>query len=312
MNKVVLHLHLDGSIDPSLASKLSNKSIKEVKKIMVAPDKCLDLKDYLKRFDFPISLMQSKENLYLIAKSLKEKLIKENVIYAEIRFAPMFHLTNLTYDEVITSVLDGFKSDKIKINLLLCMMRGQKYEDNLNTLRYANKYLGKGVCGIDLAGDEKNFPLKLYDSLFDRARELNIPFTIHAGEARGAEEVEEAINLGARRIGHGIHIIDNKDVINLVKEKDVLLEVCPTSNIQTNSISSFKDHPIRRLFDMGVKLNINTDNDTVSNTNINKEYEKCIKEFKFTDNDLIKMNKDAINSSFIPDNEKRSLLSLVK
>ena len=307
--KIELHLHLDGSVSLDIASKLSNKSIFELKEEMIAKEKCKDLTEYLTKFSLPISLMQTKENLTLITKDLINNLISQNVIYAEIRFAPMFHTNNgLTYEEVVDAVLEGMKSNKIKTNLILCMMRGFSEESNLKTIEVAKKYLNKGVCALDLAGDEIKYPTSDYKKYFEIARKENIPFTIHAGESRGAEEVEIAINLGAKRIGHGIHSIEDEKVINLIKEKDVLLEVCPTSNIQTNSITSYDVHPIKSLYEKGISISINTDNTTVSNINLNNEYLKLHKQLDFNIADFENININALNHAFISKEEKEKLI----
>ena len=154
--KTELHLHLDGSVGIETAKRLSGKTEEEVRALMVAPDKCENLADYLTKFDFPISLMQSEENLKVISKELVDNLANENVIYSEIRFAPMFHTREgLSYQEVVESVLEGLnQNNKVKTNLILCLMRGMSDEENMKTLKIAQQYLGKGVCAIDLAGDE--------------------------------------------------------------------------------------------------------------------------------------------------------------
>lgn len=306
MKKIELHLHLDGSVNLSLASKLSNLNLDTTKNKMIAPLKCHDLGDYLKRFSFPISLMQSIKNLENIASNLADDLIKDEVIYAEIRFNPLAFTNNLTLDEVITSILKGFENKKIKTNLILCMMRGYSYDDNLKIINLAKKYLGKGVVAIDLAGDEKKFKLKEYIPLFEYAKKLNIPFTIHAGEV-DKTDIIDAINIGTKRIGHGVFAIEDKKLIDLIVKKDILLEVCPTSNIQTNAFKDYMNHPIKKLYDLNVKMNISTDNMTVSNTTLEHEYEMLKKYNNLTDLDLVKMNKESINYAFLSDLEKEEL-----
>lgn len=314
LKKIELHLHLDGSISLDLASKLSNLSLEEVKKKMIAKDKCLNLSDYLTRFNFPIELMQTKENLTLIASDLINRLKDEEVIYAEIRFAPMFHTKGgLTMEEVVEAVLLGLKSNpNIKTNLILCMMRGMSKEDNLKTIEIASKYLNKGVCAIDLAGAEDKYPLDEYLTLFEIAGKKNIPFTIHAGENGSAKEVEKAIKIGAKRIGHGIHTIDDMNVLDLIKERDILLEICPTSNVQTNAVNTYKEHPIYKLYLDNIPLNINTDNSTVSNVTLTEEYTKLSKYFPFTKEDYKIININAIKHSFLSDKEKEELLLRIK
>lgn len=307
--KVELHLHLDGSISPELASKLSGLSIEEAKTKMIAKDKCHNLSEYLTKFDFPISIMQTKENLTLIAKDLVNRLASEKVIYAEIRFAPMFHTKKgLSYEEIVEAVLSGLNSNtKIKTNLILCMMRGMSREDNIKTIEIAEKYLNRGVCAIDLAGAEDQFPLDNYLDLFKIANQKGIPYTIHAGENGNADEVRKAISIGASRIGHGIHAIEDKSVLNLIKKKKVLLEICPTSNVQTNAITDYASHPINQLYQLGIRVNINTDNTSVSNISLNEEYLKLAKQFHFNLSDYQKMNLYAIENAFLSESEKENL-----
>lgn len=308
--KVELHLHLDGSLSLDLAKKLTNKSLNELKEEMIAKDKCESLTEYLTKFDTPISLMQTKENLTLSAQTLVNDLALQNVVYAEVRFAPMFHTQNgLTYEEIVEAVLNGLnKNSNIKTNLILCLMRGFPEENNLKTIEVAKKYLNKGVCAIDLAGDEIKYPTSNYLKYFEIAKKENIPFTIHAGESRGADEVEVAISTGTKRIGHGIHSIEDISVINKLKYNNVLLEVCPTSNIQTNSIDTYKKHPINDLYHMGVQISINTDNSTVSNVSLSEEYLKLHTTFNFTKDDFNKINAMALNHAFITEKEKEILL----
>ena len=306
--KVELHCHLDGSVRLSTLAELSNSSLEEVKELAVANDKCLDLNDYLTKFSLPISVMQDEYSLERIAYELAEDLKNENVIYAEIRFAPLQHTTKLNMYQVVESVLRGVKRVDIKINLILCMMRNDSLNDNKKVVDLAKYFLDKGVCAVDLAGAEAIYKTSDFKELFDYAKENNIPFTIHAGEADGVDSIRSAISFGTKRIGHGIRIIEDPSLVEEVKEKGILLEVCPTSNIQTNVVDNIYSHPIRKLYSDGVKTTINTDNRTVSNTTLTKEYE-LLKEVGFNESDFIKMNINAIEKAFITEEEKQELLN---
>lgn len=312
--KIELHLHLDGSISKEIACKLSGLSESEVLSQIIAPDKCENLSSYLTKFDFPISLMQTKENLYEISSDLVNRLEKENIIYAEIRFAPMFHTKEgLSFEEVIEAVIAGLKTNSnIKTNLILCMMRGMSKEDNLKTIEVTEKYLNKGVCALDLAGAEDKYPLEDYLELFTIATSKNIPFTIHAGENGPASEVKKAIEVGAKRIGHGIHAIEDEEVLSLIKEKDIFLEICPTSNVQTNAVNTYSDHPIIELYKKEIPLGINTDNQTVSNISLSEEYYKLSQTFNFSINDFKIMNENSIKHAFINEDIKKELLDKLK
>ena len=309
MKKVILHIHLDGSVRPSTVSELLNISLEEAINGMIVSSDNSSLTEYLTKFDLPIKVMQTKDNLSRIAYELGQDLINDGVIYAEVRFAPMFHTKEgLSYDEVITSILDGFKRCNIKINLLLCMMRGASYEDNEKIIYLAKKYLGKGVCGLDLAGDEFKYKTSLYKDLFKLAKENSIPFTIHAGEADGPSSIRCALEYGATRIGHGIRCMEDKELVEEIKNKNILLEVCPTSNIDTKVVNDYSLHNAKELFDNGVNICINTDNQTVSNISLCDEYLKLEKYLGFSDEDLRKCNINAIKGSFITEEEKEELI----
>lgn len=306
--KVELHIHLDGSIRPSTAAYLLNKSIEDVSNNMIASDKCEDLNEYLTKFDYPEKILQTKENLERVAYELALDLKKDNVIYAEIRFAPLKHIKEgLTLDSVVDSVLDGLSKVNIKTNLILCMMRNDTYSDNLKVIELASKYLNKGVGGIDLAGAEALYKTSSFKELFVMAKKYNIPFTIHSGEADGYDSILAAINFGVTRIGHGIRAIEYDDLINLIIDNNILLEVCPTSNVQTNAVDKYTDHPIKKLIDKGVNVSINTDNRTVSNISLNLEYKKLQESFGFTKELFIKTNLNAIEHAFVSLDEKAKL-----
>lgn len=314
MKKIELHVHLDGSIRPSTVSNLLNIPLEEVKEKMIVKENNKDLEEYLTKFDLPIKIMQTKENLKTVAYELAEDLKNDGVIYAEVRFAPNFHIKEgLTLDEVVESVIDGVKNiNGIKINIILCMMRGDSFNNNLKIIKLAEKYLNKGVVAIDLAGNEAKYKTRDYKKLFDIAKEKNIPFTIHAGEADGALSVMDATNFGAKRIGHGIKIIENDDIINNIIKNVITLEVCPTSNVDTKNVLSYEKHPIKKLFDKGVKVTINTDDRTVSNVTLSSEYKRLKASFDFTNKDFFNMNVNAINASFMTEKEKVKYINILK
>ena len=304
--KVELHVHLDGSVRYETL-----KEFKNITKEDVMCSNCKNLEEYLTRFDLPIEIMQTKEVLTRVAKELVEDLKKDNVIYAEVRFAPILHTKNLSLEEVVESVLEGLKDKDLKVNLILCMMRNSSFIENKKIIDLTFKYLNKGVVGIDLAGDEKNYKTKNFKDLFKIINDLKIPFTIHAGEGDGIDSILSAINFNTKRIGHGVRCIEDDKVINLIKEKNITLEICPTSNVDTN-ICEYKNHPIKRLYDKGVLVTINTDNRTVSNITLSDEYEKLSKYFGFKIEDLKKMNINAIKASFLSNVEKEKLIKIFK
>ena len=306
MPKIVLHLHLDGSIDMEdayLWAKEDGLKItkKELEQELQVNDDCHNLNDYLEKFDLPCKLLQTCERLEKTSYHLFLKLSKMNVKYAEVRFAPNKHLVkNLTLDDVVISVINGMNKANVETGIMggiiLSMMRGDSKEDNIRVINLAQKYLKKGVVAIDLAGAEAIYPTTDYVDLFRYAKIKGIPFTIHAGEAAGVESIKAALDAGAKRIGHGIRAIDDEAIQKIIIDKQVLLEVCMTSNYQTEAVKG--KHPIEKLYNNGIKISINTDNDTVSNIDINKEYTKILNETDLTMDDLEKCNKESIDYIF--------------
>ena len=306
--KVELHLHLDGSVRESTASEILGVDVSNKMQV----NNCKSLSDYLSKFEIPLIVMQSKENLERISYELAVDLKKDNVIYAEIRFCPILHTKNgLSLEEVIDSVLKGLKKVEIKTNLILCMMRNFEEDENKKIIYLAKKYLNKGVVGIDLAGDESKYKTQNYEHLFDLVKQNNIPFTIHAGEADDYNSVLSAIKFGAKRIGHGVKSVDSVETIQKIINENVTLEVCPTSNVDTCIVNVYKNHPIKKLYDLGVKITVNTDNNTVSNIDLTGEYEKLLLTFNFTEKDFLNFNMNAIDSAFLTNEEKEELKKIV-
>jgi len=304
MKKIELHLHLDGSIDIDYASKLMGRDVS--KELEAHHSK--NLKEYLEKFSLAIQLLQTKENIEEFSYLLAKKLEDDEVIYAEIRFCPLFHTKQLSVDEVVSSILNGFQRvSSVKTNLIFCMMRNFPFEKNKEIIDLTKKYLGKGVCAIDLAGDEAHYKTSSFKRLFDLVKQENIPFTIHAGEADSFASVDCAIEFGAKRIGHGVRSIESPDTIHKLISNHVTLELCPTSNLDTNVYSDISLYPIKDLVDLGVIVTINTDNRTVSETNLEKEYQILKDHFHFTKEDFIKFNLNAIEAAFLSNEEKEKL-----
>ena len=304
MKKIELHLHFDGSINVEYTNKLLGYDATDE----LIDTTSRDLGEYLKKFELPIKLLQDLNNIEEYAYLLGKELERDEVIYAEVRFCPLFHVEKYSIDEVVEAIRRGFKRvSTVKVNLIFCMMRHFSVQDNYKIIMLTKRFLGNGVVGIDLAGDEAKYATEKFKELFDIIRKEGRPFTIHAGEARSYESVNNAIDFGAKRIGHGISSIQSDEVVNKLIRMGVTLEICPSSNIDTDVIKSIESHPIKQLVDNGVLVTINTDNRTVSNTNLNKEYELLRKTFGFSDEDFLKFNLNAINCAFIGEDEKRLL-----
>ena len=320
IKKIVLHLHLDGSLDLDLAKRYAkedgyNLTDEEIVKELQVDKDCHNLNDYLEKFALSSSLLQTKERLEETTYTLFKKLSMENVIYAEIRFAPIKHIEkDLSLDDVITSVIKGMEKAKDEFNILggiiLCCMRDSSKDDNIEIVNYAKKYLGKGVVAIDLAGAESIYKTKDFKYIFDMCRNLKIPYTIHAGEADGKGSINSALDFKTKRLGHGIRCIEDKDTMERIINDRILLEICPTSNFQTEAIKG--KHPLEYLYNNNILISINTDNDTVSNININDEYSNVLNTTNLTIKDLVKCNYNSIPYLFTTDDIKNKLKEIIE
>ena len=310
-NLVELHLHLDGalSIDNcKKIAKIQNIELPDdetIKEMLTVNKDCHDLNEFLTKFAFPLSLLQTKEGVKNAVKNLGDELKEQGLIYAEIRFAPQLHLEkNLTMEEVVEAAIDGSSETSLNCNLILCCMRGNNKEANLKTVEVAKKYLGKKVVAIDLAGAEALYPTKDFKYIFDYAKKLEVPFIIHAGEADGASSVKDAINFGALRIGHGVRAVEDIEVLNLLKEKNITLEICPTSNICTAIYNNINEIPFKEFIDRGINVTINTDDPSICNTTLKQELKKIADSFNLEYNDILKLQINAINASFASNKEE--------
>lgn len=325
MPKVELHVHLDGSIRPetilALAVKegvdLPTTDLDELRRYLEVPKECESLGAYLARFEFPLAVTQTYEALERAAYELCEDEARENVRYFEVRFAPQSHTRKgMTPDRVVQAVLDGLNEGQIEFNikagLILCAVRHQPLAENLAIAELAGRFKEKGVVAVDLAGDEAHFPVEEHAAVFRRAKELGLHITIHAGEAAGAESIANAIAQGAERIGHGVTAIRNPEVLRMVKERGILLETCPTSNLHTGAIAALADHPLKIYYDLGMKVSISTDNRTTSHTTLTDEYLLVMEQLGFTADDLCRMNLYAAEAAFLPDHEKSELIKEIR
>lgn len=317
--KVELHCHLDGSLPEKTVRQLAEKagiSLPEeetaLRKMLTVPADCKSLKEYLDCFSLPLSCLQTYDALYTASRALAEEAAKEGVVYLEVRFAPEFSAHDgFTQEDVVRSVRDGLKKAEqefdISTGILLCGMRHFEPEKNHSIPKLASRFLGDGVCGIDLAGDEKAYPPELHREMFSLASEMGIPFTIHAGECGSAENVATSIQMGAHRIGHGIAMAGCPETRQLCREQKIAVEMCPTSNFQTKAVERREDYPLRQFLEEGLSVTVNTDNRTVSGTTLTEEILFIHDCFSVTRKEIETMMKNAAEAAFAPEEKKKRL-----
>ena len=313
--KVELHLHLDCSLSFDVVSRIrSDISVEKYNSEFVGPVKCNSLDEILKYVTNQVNLMQTEDNLRIVVRDLFDQLQKENVIYVEIRFAPLLHLTQgLKPEGVVEIVADELikcsERTGIKAGIILCTLRHYSEKESLQTVELVKRYIDKTpVAGFDIAADEGSYPIDANKEAFLYAIKHDLPRTAHAGEAKGPESIWETINhFQPARIGHGVRCIEEPTLIEHIKLNDIHLEICPTCNIQTNIFEHYENHPIDFLYNSGVSVGVNTDGRTLANVSLSEEYKNLINAFNWGTDHFVKCNLNAISKAFLPDSEKEYL-----
>jgi len=322
--KAELHSHLDGAVRLEtmldLAQKQGKMDLLPAKTIdgltteLAKVDDSKDLWDYLAWFKYTIGIMQSEEALSRVAFEMAEDFAAENVRYVEVRFGPVLHTQEgLSMEAVLEAVLDGLVQARdaygIQFSVIVCALRDRFVDASVDQANLAVKYMDQGVRGFDLAGGEAGNPAKEHLQAFYIARNNLLNLTVHAGESWGPESIHQALFFcGAHRIGHGITLVKDPALMRYVVDRQIPLEVCPTSNVQTHVVSSYEGHPIRQLAEAGVPITINTDSRLFSHTTTTGEMYLAHTRCGLTESQLRKAAVNAFRHSFLPHAEREALL----
>lgn len=313
--KIEQHCHLDGSLSREFVEMRLGRKVQE-SELQVSED-CTSLNEYLDKFVLPCSCIEDAEGLEAAGYDFISQMKKENVVYTEVRFAPLNPAhESLSLDRVLESLLKGLERGKqefgVSYNVIVCAMRHHSEETNLKMFRAAREFLGAGICAGDLAGAEALFPMSGFRNLFAEVRKLGMPFTLHAGECGNVQNIADAVSAGAGRIGHGIAMRGNDRMQKLCRKKRIGIEMCPISNLQTRAVEGTSEYPLREFLNAGLAVTINTDNRTVSNTTLSKELEFVQRVYGITDEEIIQMMRNAVDTLFADDSVKDRLLKLYK
>ncbi|MEN9629395.1 MAG: hypothetical protein RJA10_2622 [Pseudomonadota bacterium] len=313
--KVLLHEHLDGALRvPTLFELMHQRGIASP-----APDvaglaawfqaraHAGSLVEYLRGFDLTVAAMATPEGLERVACEAAEDALAQGCVLAEFRIAPLlFEAHGVPGDEAVQAMLAGLARSSLPTGLIVCAMRHLPVEETLRAVELALRWQGRGVVGFDLAGPEKGYPPSMHASALARVRAAGLPLTLHAGEADEAERVVEAARLGARRIGHGVRLVDalgdpaRAHLVDEVRAMGSHLEVCPTSNVHTGAAESVAGHPITALWRAGVSLSFHTDNTLMSCISLAAEAGELLTHTPLTPDDLVQMQLQAAEASFLP------------
>jgi adenosine deaminase len=312
--KTELHCHLDGSLRLNTILDLAQKDKVELPstdpdtllKMVSVTDQKGTLADYLKKFEITLSVLQTPTALSRAAYELAEDCHLENVLYLEVRYSPILHTKHgMTTMESVDAVLKGLKQAeqdfKIKTGIIICGIRSISPEVSYRLAELAVAFKNRGVVGFDLAGIEENFPAKDHREAFSLILNNNINTTLHAGEDYGPESIHQAVHYcGAHRIGHGVRLKEDGDLLNYINDHRIALEICMTSNIHTGSVKNYESHPFKFYYDYGLRVTLNTDNRLISNTCLTKEYLLAHKYFNLQIVDFKEIIIGGFKSAFMP------------
>ncbi len=335
--KALLHDHLDGGLRPATVLELAEQAgyrelpatdVDELAAWFRTAAHSGSLVRYLEPFAHTVGVMQTPAALYRVAYECVEDLAADNVVYAEVRFAPELHISEgLSLDDVVDAVLAGFADGEkamraegrtITVRCLVTAMRHAAR--SLEIAELAIRFRDKGVVGFDIAGAEAGHPPTRHLDAFEYMRNHNGRFTIHAGEAFGLPSIHEAIAFcGADRLGHGVRIVDditeNPDgtytlgrVAAIVRDKRIPLEMCPSSNVQTGAVRSIAEHPFDLLARLRFRVTVNTDNRLMSDTTMSQEMLRLVEAFGYGWSDLARFTINAMKSAFLPFDERLAII----
>jgi adenosine deaminase len=323
--KTDIHCHLDGCVRPrtmlELADaqgvKLPTRNLTRLTRILEAGKRTRNLADYLRIFDYTLSVLQVKDALYRVAYELAEDCAAENVRHLEVRYSPILHRRKkLSFEDIVNPVIGGLndagRKYGVSTGVIICGIRSLNPKYSLALAELAVAYKGKGVLAFDLAGQEKDYPAKAHRAAFQLILKNNINSTVHAGEAFGAASIGQALHYcGAHRIGHGTRLREDPDLMRYVNDHRIPLEVCISSNVQTRTVPAVREHPFHFYFREGLRVTLNTDSRLISATSVTNEIAIATRAFRLSPYEVKKIVINGFKSAFIPYTEKARMLRLV-
>ena len=324
--KAELHCHLGGSIRTATIIdiareyklKLPSYEVDTLNQYMKVYDQLQDLRAVLQAFAIAQTAFASPAAVERIAYELFEDAARQNIKLFELRFSPdwAFRGHDLNWDTAFEGILkaqaDAEKRFNMTIGLITISSRSLGIASCEKTINWTLRWKDL-IHGIDLADGEADNPIDLFVKPVLKAKEAGLKVTVHSGEETPAAAVVKTIHaVRPDRIGHGIHIIEDMDAVELVKARDITLEVCPWSNYLTNSVRRIEEHPLKQLYDLGVKTTINSDDPEVLETNLNNEYRIAHEILGMSMADLAVCNRYAVEASFLPEKKKKAIMRQVQ
>jgi aminodeoxyfutalosine deaminase len=294
--KAELHLHLEGSVEPATLCELDSATGAEE---VLSRYRYKNFAGFIESYKWVLGHLRRPEDYALVARRLLQRLAAQNVRYAEItisagvilwrrqEFAPIYDMLQ------VEAALSG-----VEVRWVLDAIRQLGAEHAMQVARLAAERVGEGVVAFGIGGDEALGPVEWFGDVFQFARGAGLHLTIHAGETAGAESVWAAVRLGAERIGHGIRAVEDPALLAYLRERDIPLEICISSNVATGAVKSLDQHPVRRIYEAGVPIVLGSDDPAMFHTTLVGEYELAAREFGFTEGELLGIAENGFRYAF--------------
>lgn len=294
--KAELHLHLEGSVDlatmRTLAPDLTPEALQELYRFS-------DFRGFLQCFKRVVDRLQTPEDYALITRRLLERLEAEHVEYAEITLSAGVVLwKKQDFAPVYSAVRDAALESPVKVRWILDAVRHFGVEHAMQVAQLAAERVDDGVVAFGIGGDEVRGPAEWFTEVYRNAREQGLRLTAHAGESAGPESIWAALRIGAERIGHGIRAIEDPELLRYLREQDIPLEVCITSNVVTGVVACLEEHPVRRIYEAGVPIILNTDDPALFGATLSGEFALAATRFGFSDSELRQIATNGFEYAF--------------
>jgi adenosine deaminase/aminodeoxyfutalosine deaminase len=296
LEKAELHVHLEGSVDFDMLCQLApHLNPSEIRHACTFHD----FPGFIEAYKFVSRLLTTPQDYALITRRLLERLHEQQVRYVEINLSVGVMLwKNQQVAPIFDAVSYAARESPVKVNWIFDAVRQFGPDQALRVAELAAERLREGVVGFGMGGDEGCESARSFAPAFDLARRRGLHLVPHAGETTTAESVWDALRLGAERIGHGIRAADDPALLRHLRDRDIPLEICITSNIRTGAVAALEGHPIRRIFDAGVPVTINTDDPGLFETTLKREYEIAVKQFRFSESQMREIAENGFRYAF--------------
>ena len=317
--KAEIHVHLEATITPDLCRKMAKRNNVDLSEDLFIGQYSYawsDFYDFIKKYDIITSVIHTPQDYQELTYSYLKDCAANGVIYVEAMISSTHaKLKGMTYHSFLEGVAEGAKQAAQEFGIVSkYIMNGIRHLGPESVYETANEVINNphpDLVGFGLAGDELHFPPELFVQTFNMLKENNFPITVHAGEWDGPKSIRDAIELlHPKRLGHGVRSIEDPELVSLIRDSDIILEICPTSNIATRIYKNYESHPVKTLFNRGIKVTVNSDDPPFFNASIAGEY-KVMQNLGLSDDQLISLTRNAIEYAFCDKDTKRKLLAKI-